>query len=194
MKKYSKIELEKIRTGKQDAILVDLGCGFRRKEGYIGVDKVQLAEVDIVCNLEEGFPFEDNVIDGIWSNFLFEHIADTIFLFQELYRVCRSGSIIEFSVPYYQSFTQFKDPTHKSIILPEMLAYFGQDNWYGADYGINVNFKVLTIKYGYLPPFNKFLSKKIFFLWPISILVLKFARRFLWNVVHSITIKLEVIK
>ncbi len=178
----------------KNKIFIDLGCGTRKRLGYIGVDTVKLDGVDIVCNLEEGLPFEDNVIDGIYSNFFFEHISNTILLFQEIYRICKSGAIVEFRVPYYQSITQYKDPTHKAIITPEMIRYFTDDKWYGSDYGINTNFKLLEVKYDYLPPFNIFASKKLFFLWPITYPILIFARRFLWNVVHSISIKLQVVK
>lgn len=175
-------------------ILLDLGCGSRKRAGYIGVDTVKLDGVDLVCNIEEGLPFEDNSIDGIYSNFFFEHVSNVIFLFQEIYRVCKNGAIVEFRVPYYQSITQYKDPTHKAIIVPETIRYFTNDQWYGSDYGINTNLKLTDIKYDYLPPFDKFMRKKIFFLWPVIYPVLLFARRFLWNVVHSITIKVQIIK
>ena len=134
------------------------------------------------------------MIDGIYSNFFFEHVSNIILLFQEIFRVCKKGAIIEFKVPYYQSVTQYKDPTHRAVIMPEMIRYFSDDKWYGSDYGINVNFRLIDIKYHYLPPLGTLLSKKLFFLWPISIPFLIFARRFFWNVVHSITMKLEVVK
>lgn len=178
----------------KDNIYIDIGCGTRKRQGYIGIDSVKIDGVDIVCNLEEGFPLEDNTVDGIWSNFLFEHISNTIFLFQEIYRICKNGAIVEFRVPYYQSVTQYKDPTHKAIIMPEMMRYFTSDKWYGSDYGIRTNFKLLEVKYDYMSPFHGFISKKLFFLWPITYPLLIFARRFLWNVVHSITIKVQVIK
>ena len=191
---YSREELLSIGHHNQNRVLVDLGCGARKKEKFIGVDTVALPSVDIVWDIKEGLPFTDNSIDQIYSQFLFEHIKNTIFLFQELYRVCRNGAKIEFRVPYYQSVTQYKDPTHKAIIPSEMMRYFSDDKWYGSDYGINTNFRLLRIKYIYLPPFNALASKWLFFLWPISYPIIIFARRFLWNVVHSITMEVEVIK
>jgi SAM-dependent methyltransferase len=193
MKRYSEDELRSIIAGRDD-ILVDLGCGTRKRAGYIGVDTVKLDGVDIVCNVEDGLPFGDNTIDGIWSNFLFEHITNTIFLFQEIYRVCKNRAIVEFSVPYYQSMTQYKDPTHKAFIMPETIQYFTDNKWYGSDYGINTNFKLLDVRYSYLPPFDKLASKKLLFLAPVTYPILIFARRFLWNVVHSITMKIQVVK
>jgi len=192
-KKYSVNELMNLLTG-SDKILVDLGCGTRKKNGYIGVDGANLTNVDIICNLEEGLPFDDNSIDGIYSNFLFEHIPNTVFLFKELYRVCKNDAIIEFRVPSYQSVTQYKDPAHSAIITAETTRYFSEENWYGSDYNINTNFKMLKVEYSYLKPFNYFVSKKIFFLWPITYPLAIFARRFFWNVLHSIVIHLKVFK
>jgi len=193
MKKYTRKDLLSLskQTGR---VAIDLGCGARKQAGFIGVDVAKLEGVDIVCNLTKGLPFGDNTIDEIYSNFLFEHIEDSILLFKELYRVCNNGSVIKFSVPYYQSETQYKDPTHKSVITPEMMRYFTDDKWYGSDYGINVNFKVLNIDYVYLAPYGRLSSKKIFLLWPITKPLLRFCRRSLWNVVHSIWITLEVKK
>ena len=114
MQKYSAGELKKLTPGGADTdkILIDLGCGSRKRQGHIGIDTAKLEGVDIVCDIEKGLPFEDGCVDGVWSNFLFEHVSDTVFLFKELYRVCRNGATVEFRVPYYQSVTQYKDPTH----------------------------------------------------------------------------------
>ena len=81
-------------------ICVDLGCGNRKQRGYIGVDKAKLKEVDIVWNIEKDLPFENDTIDRIYANFLFEHVSYFIPFIQELYRVCRNGAIILASFPY----------------------------------------------------------------------------------------------
>jgi len=196
MNKYSLDDLKKFIPEGADKgkTLLDLGCGVRKRPGHIGVDTARLEGVDIVCDIEKGLPFEDNIIDGVWSNFLFEHVSDTVFLFKELYRVCANGAIVEFRVPYYQSVTQYKDPTHKAAIMPEMMRYFTVEKWYGSDYGIGTNFELLYVKYDYLPPFDLLAGRKLFFLWPVTYPALLFARRFLWNVVHSIRLRLRVIK
>jgi len=177
-----------------EKIQIDLGCGNRKLDGYIGVDTFKSKKTDLISNIENGLPFKNNSIDKIYSSFLFEHISNPIKLFQEIYRVCKNNTIVKFRVPYYQSVTQYKDPTHKTPIMPEMIRYFTEDKWYGSDYNINTNFETLKIKYQYFRPFNWMTDKRICFLWPITYPIVLFARRFLWNVVHSITITLKVIK
>ncbi len=194
LKKYTQEELIQINPDASVKLCLDLGCGERKKQGFIGIDTLSAKGVDIVCDISKGLPCEDNIVDYIYSSFFFEHLPDVISLFKELYRVSKPNAIIEFKVPHYQSFTQYKDPTHQSILLPEMMRYFSDDKWYGSNYNINTNFKIIHIDYNYLPPFNYLSSKWIFFLWPITYPIVLFSRRFLWNVVHSITIKLKVIK
>ncbi|MDI6840025.1 MAG: methyltransferase domain-containing protein [bacterium] len=170
-----------------DLICIDLGCGIRKQKGYIGVDGIKLEGVDVVCDIEKSLPFKDSTIDRIYANFLFEHITNFIPFMQELYRICKNGATILASFPYWSSVTQWKDPTHKQVITVETFKYFSTDKWYGSDYRINTNFKVNSVKYNYLPPFNNW---RCFFLFPFR----KFLSRHLINIVHSVWIELDVIK
>ncbi|VVB90292.1 Methyltransferase domain protein [uncultured archaeon] len=184
LEKYSRELLKQRFNINNDTICVDLGCGSRKQKGYIGVDTAKLEGVDIVYDVNEnGLPFEDNTIDLVYSNFLFEHIINFIPFMQELYRICRNGAIIKASFPQWSSVTQWKDPTHKQVITIETFRYFTDDKWYGSDYNINTNFQLKNVKYNYLPPFNlPFFPFK------------KFLRDHLINVVHSVWIELEVVK
>lgn len=188
MEKYSRETLKQEFDVTNDKICIDLGCGTRKQEGYIGVDLNPIDGVDIVCDIEKGLPFEDNTVDRIYANFLFEHINNFISFMQELYRVCRGGAIVKASFPYWASMTQWKDPTHKQVITIETFMYFSDDKWYGSDYGINTNFKVKGVKYNYFSPFLA--KRRYFILFPLR----KFLRRHLINIVHSVWIELEVVK
>lgn len=187
MKKYDRQMLKQEFNIIDDKIYIDLGCGGRKQKGYLGVDISRFEGVDVVCNIEEELPLEDNTVDGIYANFLFEHIKNFIPFMQELYRICRNGAIIKARFPYWASITQWKDPTHKQVITVETFRYFSEDRWYGSDYGINTNFRVKSVEYCYLPPFS---SKRWFFLFPFR----KFFRRHLINIVHSVWLQLEVVK
>lgn len=187
MKKYNRRTLKEEFNITDDLICLDLGCGLRKQNGYIGIDNRKLEGVDIVCDIEKELPFEDNTIDRVYCNFLFEHIDNIIFFMQELYRICRDGATILASFPYWSSVTQWKDPTHKKVITVETFRYFSDEKWYGSDYKINTNFKVKGVKYNYLPPFNK---RRYFFLFPFR----EMFRNHLLNVVHSVWVELQVIK
>lgn len=184
---YAEYEMLRNNIPVAAAVYLDLGCGTRKRVGCIGLDFRRLPGVDVIW-LGGALPYDDGTVDGVFANMLLEHVEDVPALMQEVYRVCKSGVVFEFTVPYYQSVTQFKDPTHKTIIPPEMMRYFSDDKWYGSDYGFGVNFDLMDVRYTYLPPFDRINRLMIFY--PLILL----ARRFLWNVVHSATIRLKVVK
>lgn len=164
------------------SIYLDLGCGSRKKEGCLGIDRHCLQDVNVVADVDRGLPFKNNSIDGIHSNYFLEHSVDIIAVFKEIYRVCKNGAVIELTVPYYTSINAFKDPTHKTFFTEDTFRYFSSDQWYGSDYGIGTNLQLVKIKYHY--------SKIALFLFPFR----KFLRRHFMNMVGAITVTLKVVK
>jgi len=72
-----KIDLDSLIDG-GEKIIIELGCGPRKKEGRIGIDAVDLPGVDIVADLEKGFPFlPDNSVDQIHCRSFLEHIKNS---------------------------------------------------------------------------------------------------------------------
>lgn len=65
----------------------DIGCGTNKKQGYLGIDKVKLQGVDVICDIERGLPFKDNTIDGIRVIPVSEHVRDLIFVLEKFWRV-----------------------------------------------------------------------------------------------------------
>lgn len=164
-----------------EKVYLDLGCGRRKRPGYIGVDKSGLDGIDLVCNLEKGIPLRDNCVDRIFANYFFEHVRNLVFLFQEIYRVCRDGAVVEFVVPYYASINAFKDPTHCNFFTEETFKYFSKDKWYGSDYRIDTNFEMVNIKYHYSNLIKQLPFKK-------------YLRRYIFNSVGAMEVELRVIK
>lgn len=163
-------------------IFLDLGCGNRKKDGYIGIDVSYLKGVDIIADADNGLPLKDNTVDGVYSNYFLEHTKDLVGVFQEIYRVSKREAIVTIIVPYYASINAFKDPTHRQFFTEETFKYFSKDKWYGSDYNINTDFRVLEIKYHYSRIANLFPFFK------------KYIRRHVINSVGAMTVKLKVIK
>lgn len=98
--------------------IVDLGCGIKKVEGAIGIDRVgpPATQADIVCNLGfEKIPLEDNSVDTVSANSVLEHIPMVIWdtngdrvmpmvqLFNEIYRILKPGGQLRAHVPYVGS-------------------------------------------------------------------------------------------
>jgi len=92
---------------------VNIGCGNKKIDGVIGVDKFLCDGADIICNIEkEELPFQDDTVEYILLDNVIEHITDIPKLFIELTRIAKDGCLIKIITPHYSSHTSWNDPTH----------------------------------------------------------------------------------
>ncbi len=111
-----KIDLETVLTG-PEPIVVELGCGDKVEpfstDGRIGIDLVDLDNVDIVADLEAGLSFlPDASVDRLHARSLFEHINNFDQLLTEIIRVLKSDGICHLMVPHFSNPYHYSDPTH----------------------------------------------------------------------------------
>jgi len=125
-------------------IKIDLGCGKRKPDGYIGVDIIE--GVDIVHDCEKGLPFEDNYADEIRTYDFLEHIQDKHFLISEIWRVLKSNGVFNFQVPdASKGQGAFQDPTHKSFWVTNSFKYYEND-YYRDLYGFKPKFRIENLE------------------------------------------------
>ncbi|NPA24260.1 MAG: methyltransferase domain-containing protein [Deltaproteobacteria bacterium] len=111
-----KIDLEAVLAG-PGPVEVELGCGARRESfaecGRIGIDRVELDNVDIVADLEQGLSFlPDRSVDVIHARSLFEHIENFELLLGEILRVLKDDGRARILVPHFSNPYHYSDPTH----------------------------------------------------------------------------------
>src|SRR5580765_3622157 len=84
-------------------VVLELGSGPAKQiPEAITVDMLDMEGVDIICNLDEGFPFlEDESIDEIYSFHFLEHVKDVNLMMREIYRVLKKGGKNIGAVPYF---------------------------------------------------------------------------------------------
>ncbi len=150
LKIYTKkgITKEDIFSGKD---VLHLGCGNSKLKGAVGVDKLKMPAVDIVCDLDSVlWPFEDNSIDLIFAHNVLEHIDNIVDFLNEVWRIGRNGSRAVIAVPYFRSIDAFIDPTHKHFFTASSLDYFLNKKSSLADYGYTDNkFEKMGFWYGW---------------------------------------------
>lgn len=100
---------------------LNLGCGHRKYEGFLGVDKYEPA--DMIFDLETfPWPWEDNSIEEVILYHSLEHMGQSTSVFlgivKELYRVCAPDAKITITVPYPRHDCFLADPTHVRAFLP----------------------------------------------------------------------------
>jgi len=115
---------------------LDLGCGTRKRPGYIGVDRLALPGVDVVHDLSvQPYPFGESEIDEVVMDNVLEHLDDPIAVMEEVYRICRNGATVTVIVPYFRSSCAFIDPTHRHFFGVDWFAYFDPSHPFCSRYG-----------------------------------------------------------
>jgi predicted SAM-dependent methyltransferase len=129
-------------------IKLNLGCGYAKLDGYINIDnRIEICP-DVVCDILQGLPFEDNTFDMVRANDFLEHIpigAPVVKAIEEIYRVLKPGGIFKSSTPdseYGQA--AFQDPYHISFWVENSWWYYSNDSARDL-YGIKAKFDIAYI-------------------------------------------------
>ena len=93
--------------------MLDFGGRFHKFPRYLSVDIEPPA--DVVCDLNQTFPWEDNSIGVIRASHVAEHLVDPIHFMNECHRVLAPGGWLLMEVPSADGRGAFQDPTHKSF-------------------------------------------------------------------------------
>jgi len=118
-------------------IKLDIGCGTKKKEGYIGLDfvdhtKKYLPGEFIFADLDnKGIPFPDNSVTKIFSRESMEHFKRFEFVLSEVVRVCKNNATVEIIVPhnvsdgafYEKHYTFFRLKSFQGEYELELLPY-----------------------------------------------------------------------
>jgi len=81
-------------------VKLDIGCGLKKREGFLGIDIVRTESVDIIAKVEN-LPFKDSSVDVIYTRHTLEHVDDFEKAVKEMWRVFKPNAIIEIIVPFW---------------------------------------------------------------------------------------------
>ncbi|MBD3271688.1 MAG: methyltransferase domain-containing protein [Elusimicrobia bacterium] len=105
--------------------LLDIGCGFNKREGAQGIDKNPLTPADVHHDLNVfPYPFDDNTFDDIQIINVLEHLKDIVRVMEEIYRIAKDNARIFISVPHFSGIAHFTDPTHLRGFSSRSFDYF----------------------------------------------------------------------
>ena len=128
-------------------INLNLGSGLAKLEGYINIDNREEVKPDLVCDILEGLPYEDNTVDLVRAHDFLEHIpiGKTVAVINEIWRVLKPGAIFRSLTPdaeYGQG--AFQDPTHVSFWVENSWLYYSEPGSREL-YNTRANFKINSI-------------------------------------------------
>ena len=105
---------------------IDLGAAHNKAPGFEALDQYAAPGVDIVADVTQGLPFEDNSVGVIRAADFLEHIPDKVALMNECYRVLAHGGMLLSLTPSTDGRGAFQDPTH--------VAFWNENSfWYYID-------------------------------------------------------------
>jgi SAM-dependent methyltransferase len=112
-------------------VKLDLGCGPRKKDGYLGVDSTAFSGVDVVHDLTTPWPWEDGSVEAVYSHHFVEHLTSDqrIHFWNELYRVLKDKGEASITTPYWAHACAYGDPTHQWPPMSEWAVYYLNKAW-----------------------------------------------------------------
>ena len=103
---------------------LNLGCGNKKQEGFVGVDRYGGDVVEVMCDIGVSLPFASNSVEEVHLDNVIEHVPDIVGLVREMVRVCENGATIAIITPHFTSLASWRDPTHV-----HHLSYFSMDHF-----------------------------------------------------------------
>jgi SAM-dependent methyltransferase len=94
-------------------IRLDLGSGPRTPDGFWGIDRYPLPNVDVVASMDDPLPFKMESVDLLLASHSLEHAEDLMKTMKEIYRVCKHGAQVCIVAPYFSQGINFANPYHK---------------------------------------------------------------------------------
>ncbi len=111
---------------------LNLGCGNRKREGWVNVDVAPECRPDELVDLESlPWPWPDDSADEVVLCHVLEHLgAETrvyLGVLKELWRVCKAGAKVTVVVPHPRHDHFLNDPTHVRPVTPQGLELLSQE-------------------------------------------------------------------
>lgn len=130
---------------------LDLGCGKRKKEGFLGVDAHAFDGVDVVLDLRDAvWPWQDGSVLEVHARHILEHLTgrQRIGFFNELYRVMAFGATAQIITPHWSHESAYGDPTHEWPPVTNWTYHYLNKVWREAHaphvgYDCNFDFKLM---------------------------------------------------
>ena len=120
---------------------LEIGPGIvkEKQEDTTYLDITKWEGIDIVRDIEQGLPFDNEKFDYIQAHHVLEHIKDLIFVMNELHRVLKTGGKLDIIVPSGRN--AHIDPTHIRFFIPEGFNFFFVKDFNSYNAGVRGWFK-----------------------------------------------------
>ncbi|QHT62155.1 methyltransferase domain-containing protein [Paenibacillus lycopersici] len=143
---------------------VDLGCGVNKHRDCIGVDISASVNPDIVHDLNDKLPLEDDAVSFLLASRSLEYASDLHGVMREIYRVCKHKAIVCIVAPHAQAAIHIANPSIRSSFNEYTPYYLTPKKYHqeivaAAQFSpefiprepIEVDFRLLRMEFFYFP-------------------------------------------
>ncbi len=101
--------LERVDGG----VVLDLGCGARKRDGALGIDLKLSSAADLLFDLDaRHWPLRDACAGSVVCSHIIEHVASVPAFLDEIHRVSVKGARVRIVTPHFSCWRSYADPTH----------------------------------------------------------------------------------
>jgi len=102
---------------------LNLGCGRKRREACLNVDRAARVNPDLVWDLDRfPYPLPQSHFCRIFAGDVVEHLENIPDFMEEVYRLLKPDGLVEITTPHFSCANSYTDPTHR-----HHLGYFSFD-------------------------------------------------------------------
>lgn len=123
---------------------LELGCGSQKEEGFLGVDKFNTKEADVIHDLDETpWPLPQNNFSKINALDVIEHVEKPVQFIEEIHRVAEQGAEVIIRAPH-QSSQNWNDLTHKRLLGYRSIENFFTEEGTWSQDRTQARFKIIS--------------------------------------------------
>jgi SAM-dependent methyltransferase len=103
-----------------EKLIIGVGQGYSPLPGVTGIDILEDFRPDVVCDIRDGIPFEENRFDEIECKHVLEHIQlneKYLFVMKEILRVLKPGGTVEIEVPHKDTDSAYESAEHTRFFV-----------------------------------------------------------------------------
>ena len=108
--------------------VLEVGCGWAKEPGAVGIDIAPHPKVDIICDINRfPWPLKDSSFKVILCKDVIEHVDNVVKTMEEIHRTGKPNARVVIDTPHFANPNSFRDPTHKWHFSYDTFDYFSKD-------------------------------------------------------------------
>jgi len=136
-----------VRAVPSRPVAIDLGCGFRKQPGAIGLDIARVDGVDVLADVTRPLPIRANSADRVYASHIVEHLDDLTRFMAEIWRICRPNALVYLRFPHGSTpYVAWTDPTHRRALMLATFDYFDPESLHGVLFGYYQSAKFRVVR------------------------------------------------